>query len=330
MDGRGVDVVIVDDVPGAAEVYAGLVRAATGLNVLAFEDPQDALDLVRAQKIRVAVLDQRLDGQKPNTGTELYRLMQEIDPSIRAIMLTGLADSSEVGTAVSLGFRDYLDKNRVQSLAQKVLTQYAAYQTDLASASLATQQPIVLTRRRRLSGARAVFRLIDVQVLQEDFVDEGEWTPFLTLHAGQRVSVQRSRQAQGTLSFEAEATNKLTAELGLSTKKVGDLKAKVANELSTRVKVSNVQSITVGETSEVSYELPAEPADVAVTHVALRRLLQAPVYRRIRATLSTSCDCCGLRNVLALDVRDPTGRRALRQEDRLSDGSTRVHDLGIE
>jgi CheY-like chemotaxis protein len=331
MEPPNVDVVIVDDVPGAAADYAALVRAATGFRVAAFEDPPEALDVVRAHQVRVVVLDQRLDGKTPSTGTDLYRQMREIDPSIRAIMLTGLADSAEVGAAVSLGFRDYVEKNHVQALAQKVLSQYAAYQSDIASAALASQQPVVLTKRRGLMrGTRATFRLVDIQVLQEDYVDEKEWSCFLTLHAGQRLTVQRSRQVQASLTLEAEAANKLTAEIGLTAKKITDLKARLADELTTRIKITNVQSDTVGESFKVTYELPAEPADVTSTHVALRRLWQAPVYRRLRASLASSCDCCGLRNVLVLDVRVPADKRALRQEDRLTDGITKMHDLGTE
>ncbi|MBB2924010.1 two-component system response regulator [Cellulomonas cellasea] len=328
------DILVVDDILSAAEDYARLIGANTGLSVEFTNEPARALELVRANRIKVAVLDQRLDGKTPDAGTELYRLLHEIDPLCRAIMLTGEASQAEIGMALTLGFRDYLAKSDIRQLASRVVRQYAAYQAEVASLALASDQPIVLRRPggRQWFAKRqqATFRLTDVEPIDEEFVDEHEWQSVITVHAGQRETHQFTWETERTITLESETTQRLSDEIGLSVKQVATLQAKLSAELSSRFKeVASIRSRTT-TTSERTFELPSEPADPTAAHIRLRRVLHAPAYRRVRVNLASSCECCGLRNLVTVDVRIPTGRRALRQEDRWSDGQVKVYDLGVE
>ncbi|MFK2724759.1 response regulator [Bacteroides fragilis] len=74
------------------------------------------------------VLDQVMPGKK---GTDLYKEIKNINPSIKAIMLTGEASSDEVGLAMRLGFSNYLNKGEILKLPEIVLSLYIQYEIDI-------------------------------------------------------------------------------------------------------------------------------------------------------------------------------------------------------
>jgi hypothetical protein len=146
---------------------------------------------------------------------------------------------------------------------------------------------------------------------------------------GQPEKFTLTREVERTLVIENTSTEQLTTQMGLSVKNVADLKSSLTAEITNRF--SQVETIHEKEerTTERTLELPKEPSDPNQLHVILRRIEHAQVYRPIRVDLLVDCSCCGLKNTMSLEVRMSTDRVALRQVDRLSDGTTRSHDLGF-
>ena len=107
MISREPEILIVDDVEVAANDFAALIKANLRFNVIAVSTSVEAIEVVKKHNIRVVVLDQVMPGKK---GTDLYKEIKNINPSIKAIMLTGEASSDEVGLAMRLGFSNYLNK----------------------------------------------------------------------------------------------------------------------------------------------------------------------------------------------------------------------------
>lgn len=330
MEQGAVDVLIVDDVEGAAETYAQLVEASTGLNVSHTDDPEVALQTVRSNSIKVLVIDQRM----PTIGTDLYTHIHKVDPSVRAIMLTGLASEAEIGDALNLGFKSYLAKADVGKLADRVLREYAAYQQEVIAAQLEVQRPIVLTRSNRRGlfvgrrkGNEVEYRLLRVEPL--DTVVSSEWTVVATLQAGQSEKVSFKREFERTLVIINETADKLSTQMGFSAGNIASLKTSLTSEITTRYKqVETIRSKYEHEV-ERTLALRPEPNNPNDLHVLLRRIEGAPVYRMVRVELLVDCNCCGLKNTLALEVRISTGRLALRQTDHLSDGNRRTYELGF-
>ena len=328
---ESIDVLVVDDVADAAETYAQLISGGTGLGVAHTSEPRQALELVRSHAVKVLVVDQRM----PVSGTDLYAQIRVADPRIRAIMLTGEAGAAEVGAAVTLGFKDYLKKADVRKLPDLVLRQYAEYMSEAASERLSQARPLLFVRGdrtwfRRRGGGRVEYRLLGIRQTDAGFSPPTEWETVLTLHAGQTERLEYSFEVEQTLVFERETTNKLTSQLGLSGKDVVVLEARLAAEWSERRREAATVRARQTRTIERTFQLPTEPADPNQLHVQLRRIQQAPVYERIRADLLVSCECCRLQNVIRIELLRPTAKRALRREDRLSDGSARSSELGIE
>ena len=117
MISREPEILIVDDVEVAANDFAALIKANLRFNVIAVSTSVEAIEVVKKHNIRVVVLDQVMPGKK---GTDLYKEIKNINPSIKAIMLTGEASSDEVGLAMRLGFSNYLNKGEILKLPEIV------------------------------------------------------------------------------------------------------------------------------------------------------------------------------------------------------------------
>ena len=72
------EVLVVDDSLQAALEFARLVRVKAKLESIATDDPDEAIEIVKSNSIKVALLDQRMP--KKN-GTELFLELKQIDES---------------------------------------------------------------------------------------------------------------------------------------------------------------------------------------------------------------------------------------------------------
>ena len=122
------DVLVVDDIPSAAEDYAKIINAKLGLKTIYTTDPVEAENIVRNSDLKVVVLDQVM----PVRGTELLPRLKDINPQLKSLMLTGEASNEEIGNAVNLGFDGYLDKKKIAELETKVRSLYADYESSFA------------------------------------------------------------------------------------------------------------------------------------------------------------------------------------------------------
>lgn len=123
------EIIVIDDAPGAAEDFAELIEAQTGLKVQPFVDPNKLLEFIAHANVKVAILDQVMPEIR---GTELFERIRGIDPNIRAIMLTGEASKDEIIKAMNGGFSLYLSKGDITQLPHKVLEVYTQYEVSIS------------------------------------------------------------------------------------------------------------------------------------------------------------------------------------------------------
>ena len=99
-------VLLVDD---ELEFLDTLVKRLTkrGLNITIAKSGEEAVSVVRENKIDVTVLDVRMPGMD---GIETLRKMKKIDPLMEVIMLTGHASVEVAIEGMELGAFDYLMK----------------------------------------------------------------------------------------------------------------------------------------------------------------------------------------------------------------------------
>jgi CheY-like chemotaxis protein len=320
-------VLVVDDDRTSAEEYAGLLAAATGLEVDCTDDPNEAIAVVRSGRVCVAVLDQRM----PVSGTDLFMRLRAEDPQLRAILLTAEASDTEVGAALNLGFKRYLKKeNLVRNLPMAVLHEYTEYQNYLLAVDVAASQPVIYRGKARWwSPTQIIYRLLAVHVLDDAHISEEDWQEVLTLQAGQTDRHKIGFTVENSVVVEKESSATLKSSLGLDDKKFSGLTSRLESELTKRIKESTTRKASAQSEVERTFQLPAEPGDVKVLHVRARRVQQAPVYRMMRVDLMGDCGCCNRSHVLPIIVYAATGAVALRHVDQMSDGKSVTISLGM-
>ena len=99
-------VCVVDDEPSVLTAI-GRLLSSVGISVKGFTRAQLFLDYARTEKVRVAVIDVRMDGL---TGLEVQSLLTEISPATRVIIITGQPDKSTCAQAFEAGATAFFRK----------------------------------------------------------------------------------------------------------------------------------------------------------------------------------------------------------------------------
>lgn len=97
---------LVDDDPTFCRVL-GRAMSNRGFEVSIAHSVEEALPLARTNPPEFAVADLKMDGL---SGLELVRVLHELDPNTRIVMLTGYASIATAVEAIKLGATQYLTK----------------------------------------------------------------------------------------------------------------------------------------------------------------------------------------------------------------------------
>jgi CheY-like chemotaxis protein len=312
------EVLIVDDDLSAAESFAQLVRAETGLPALTTSHPDQATEAVRAHPLKVVVLDQRMPLA---TGTELLPRLRQIDGRLRAILLTGEADSEDFAQAVGT-FQVFLRKTDVLQLPGRVLEQYAAY---LDSAPPSSNGPI-FSLRRGLPGRRfrVDYHLVLITVVDAEFIPEDAWKAVLQVNSGEKKTHSETLTLAEEVSVAQEESMSMASTLGLKGSQLQPFEAALRSEISQRLGVSASKRTERTITHEEEYFIAPEPGDP----IRARSYQHAPVFRRLNVAIAKQCTCCDGSAISTFRVLQKIPRVATRQMDFMSEGEPKVHRTG--
>ncbi|MGQ4486657.1 response regulator [Streptomyces sp. SAS_281] len=320
-------VLVVDDSRSMANQLADLIAVQTGFRVLACSRPEDALAAVQEHPIRVALLDQRMPVK---SGTELYRELQQVNPALKAVMVTGEASRQEVGLAMTLGFSDYLAKGDIASISEVVLKWHTQYEVDRAAQWRVGAPEILHSERRKylLFGDRVRYYLSGVQVLDEAYVLPGSWGTVQQINAGQEKKYTYSTSVKETFIVETSqqynAKGSLAADVARRTKAGARIEAAVTRI----VKKARTTDTTATASTEETYRLPEESSDPAENYVKSRHIECAPVYKKLRLSFVKACTCCREDTSVPLVVLVFDDAYATRHTDYYRDGTSEVIETG--
>ena len=114
-------VLVLDDVLDAVIVVKKILQKK-GHEVFSFTEEEEAIDYARSNKIDLAILNIKL---KKMSGVEVLEELKKIDPSIRAIMLTGYPTLETARESLKLGASEYcvkpIDKEELEEKVAGVL-----------------------------------------------------------------------------------------------------------------------------------------------------------------------------------------------------------------
>ncbi|MFZ5798317.1 MAG: response regulator [Desulfobulbus sp.] len=115
------EIIALDDVYDAA-ILIKKILTKKGHTVHTFTEEEEAVDFVRNHPVDLAILDIKL---KKMSGIEVLAQLKKIQPTMRAIMLTGYPTVETARDAISLGANEYcikpIDKEELEDKVSRVL-----------------------------------------------------------------------------------------------------------------------------------------------------------------------------------------------------------------
>ena len=112
---------MLDDVLDAGILIKRILERK-GYEVSVFTDEEDALNYARSNNVDLAILDIKL---KKMSGVEMLEELKNIEPAMRAIMLTGYPTLETARESLRLGANEYcvkpIDKEELEEKVAEVL-----------------------------------------------------------------------------------------------------------------------------------------------------------------------------------------------------------------
>ena len=114
-------ILVLDDVLDAGILIKRILERK-GYEVSVFTDEEDALNYARSNDVDLAILDIKL---KKLSGVEMLEELKNIEPAMRAIMLTGYPTLETARESLRLGANEYcvkpIDKEELEEKVAEVL-----------------------------------------------------------------------------------------------------------------------------------------------------------------------------------------------------------------
>jgi len=115
------EILALDDVLDATVLIAKILEKQ-GHAVHTFTEEDEAIEYARSHPLDLAILDIKL---KKMSGIDVLARLKEINPDMRAIMLTGYPTVETAREAISLGADEYcvkpIDRDELEEKVRKVL-----------------------------------------------------------------------------------------------------------------------------------------------------------------------------------------------------------------
>lgn len=307
----------VDDDVASAEEYAEQVELFTRVRAKVVGTRKDAVNALRKFPIEVVILDQRMPDVR---GTALFDEMRVISPGLRAIMLSGEAEASEVGDAINKGFSRYLHKADISKLPRAVLDEIIKYRTQKAREL--DWQPVLLYKYRAWWGIKGsiIYKLDSIFVEDETFVPEDGWKIIEQINCGEKRTVTERIEVKADLQFDQEIETNISTNFEIAAKAVSSIKQNMSQTL--KVKLAARQVLSESQSREVKRELSlaAEPADPTSNFVRSRSFYWAPTYMKVQCMISKEVKPLGETTYVGLSILIPKREIATKQRDVLNSG----------
>lgn len=319
-----IEILVVDDDLVAANAFAEMLKSRLRLGVEAESDSEKVLKLIRQHRIKVVVLDQRMPSL---SGTELYKRIHNINPFIKAIMLTGEAERNEVAEAMNkLGYVDYLEKGDLDQLPNKVISAMAKYEQAMAEGKgldSIRKMWIFNPRKNRFFTIR--YDILNIEETSKEFIFPDGWKTRFYLDAAEK-------NVEETLEFSDEVIVSEDIGTSESMKIKGTIPGipTFTSELDTAITKAYHLSKTHHrkKTKKVSntYKLQ-EHADIGKTVV--RKMYEAaPIYTEYNVLIRKKCRICGATELIPMVVYKRLMKDATRVLIYYDDSSVKQIETG--
>lgn len=315
------EIIVIDDAPDAANDFAALIEAQTGLKVQPFMNHQELLDFVSHVYVKIAILDQVM----PETrGTELFEKIKKFNPNIKAIMLTGEATKDEVAKAMNSGFSLYLSKGDISLLPHKVLEIYTEYELSTSKDLRNKVKTKLFPFWKRIFSPYSLVSCTPYG--PQRIAEEGE--PILDIYEGEEKEWNSNLTIENSINIEEKSEKKLETEFSVSTEWIKDLASKINSNIATQFSKQFSLTAQQNTSQRRTYRIPQPSSEVGVS-VSRRVIEQFPIFQYYHVVIQKVCHWCKQAKSISIIVSKQTNRVKTQQTDYLSDNTKKVIDLGI-
>lgn len=318
------EVLVIDDDICAANSFSELITVKYHFRTIATSSPEEAIEIVKNNPIKVVVLDQVMPDMK---GTELYKKVRVLNKAIKALMLTGEAKRNEVDEAYKLGYSDYLDKSNIAILPNKVLDLYVKYEVDIIK-SLSDNHITFLYKERGFKNffCPVEYYIYDITVLNKEYIFEDHWRT-MTEVCSDEMEVEESIEYEDEFFISKECESKITTEMQVSSKNIASLVTKINGEIKNKYTAQYSMKNKQKRTQKNKYALPKETADgIAI----VKRVIETtPIYVEYNIVLCKRCLSCGSNQLMPIITYKRTPKFATRIIDYLYNGKSKITPTGF-
>ncbi len=315
------EIIVIDDAPDAANDFAALIEAQTGLKVQPFMNHQELLDFVSNVYVKIAILDQVMPEIR---GTELFEEIKKINPNIKGIMLTGEATKDEVAKAMNSGFSLYLSKGDISLLPHKVLEIYTEYELSISRDLRNRVKTKLFPFWKRVFSPYSLVSCTPYG--PQRIAEEGE--PILDIYEGEEKEWNSNLSIENHVSIEEKSERKLESEFSVSAEWIKDLATKINSNIATQFSKQFSLTTQQNTSQRRTYKIP-QPTNEDGISVYRRVIEQFPIFQYYHVVIQRVCRWCKQAKCISIIVSKQTNRVKTQQTDYLSDNSKRVIDLGI-
>lgn len=319
--GKIIEVLVVDDDLAAAQTFADLIGTKYGFGTEAYSDLNKVLEIVRTGTIKVVVLDERMPEMN---GTELFKKIHCINPSIKAVLLTGEADRSDIIKATKLGYSDYLEKSQISDLPGKVMIAYTQYEVGIME-QLGEERPLSIFNPIKTRMGIYKYTVCSVELVDKNYTIEDRWKTQLALVSSEQT-LEYSYEYTKDCIVKAGAEFKKSANVGLETGKLASLKSQLDTVVTSHIDSSLSLSVTHRKKVTQTYKLQD---GIEEGKQAVKKVFESnPIYYKFNVLLKKYCRLCGNVRVFPIEVYKRIPKEMTRVQIFYADGSNRIINTG--
>lgn len=319
------EILVIDDNPDFAQSASNLIQSKYGFNCVYMCNKDEVIKAFKHHIFKVVVIDQVMPEMK---GTDLFSIIKEIAPGIKAIMLTGEASKDEIGKALDLGFASYLNKNEITKLPDKVFKQYASYEQESAKK---INEKVLFVEKKLHFFPIITYSIVAIDKIDNNYIDDDSWETVTTIHAGEEQEFEYSIEFEDKITISSEYETKIKTDLDICAKNhINILKNTINSELNKKYNTMHCMSTKTNKKSKKRWSLPKESENVSECHIIKRVIESAPIYNEYRVLIKKECRVCKKNQLFPISIYKQTNKIKTRQIDYYSDGKIKETDTGVE
>ena len=249
----------------------------------------------------------------------------EINPAIKALLLTGEADVSDIIKANRLGYSDCLQKSKISELPSKVVVAYTQYETGIVKQKNKEKGLTILNPIKNRFGIYK-YSVCSVELVCKEFKFEEGWQTKLELDSSEQVQELTSEYVKECI-VKAGTEFKKSANFGFETGKLASLKNQLDAVVTSHI--DSTFSITLKSNKKITQTFKLQDGLETGKQAVKKVFERNPIYYKFNVLLKKYCRFCDNVRMLPVEVYKRIPKVATRMTIYYADGTKREIDTGI-